>query len=221
LIPLRDLNPRRRFPLITIALILINVAVFAVEALTPNEQALSELIFTWGLIPARLGTLEPAAFVTIITSMFLHSGFMHIAGNMLYLWVFGDNIEAALGSARFLLFYLLCGVGAAMGQYIIEPTSQVPMVGASGAISGVMGAYLLLYPHVEVETLVLFGLWGRVVRLPAVVVLGMWIVLQLFSGLASLGAEASGGVAFFAHIGGFLAGLVLVLILRRKRWWEQ
>ena len=148
MIPLRDLNPRRRFPLITIALILINVAVFAVEALTPNEQALSELIFTWGLIPARLGTLEPAAFVTIITSMFLHSGFMHIAGNMLYLWVFGDNIEAALGSARFLLFYLLCGVGAAMGQYIIEPTSQVPMVGASGAISGVMGAYLLLYPHV-------------------------------------------------------------------------
>lgn len=221
MIPLRDVNPRHRFPLVTVLLILANVAVFAVEALTPSEQALNELILTWGLVPARLGSLEPSAFATIITSMFLHSGFMHIAGNMLYLWIFGDNIEGALGSARFLLFYLLCGVGAAMGQYYVSPTSQVPMVGASGAISGVMGAYLLLYPRAEVETLILLGWWARLVRLPAVVVLGLWIVLQLFSGLASLGAEASGGVAFFAHIGGFVAGLVLVLILRRRRWWEQ
>lgn len=221
MIPLRDINPRRRFPLVTIVLILINVAVFAVEALTPGEQALNELIFAWGLIPARLSSLEPVAFATIITSMFLHSGFMHIAGNMLYLWIFGDNIEAALGSFRFLIFYLLCGVGAATGQYLVSPASQVPMVGASGAISGVLGAYLLLYPRAEVETLIVFGFWGRLVRLPAVVVLGMWIVVQLFSGLASLGAEASGGVAFFAHIGGFVSGLVLVLVLRRRRWWEQ
>ena len=221
MIPLRDVNPRHRFPLVTILLILANVVVFAVEALTPSEQALSELILTWGLVPARLSSLEPTAFATIITSMFLHSGFLHIAGNMLYLWIFGDNIEAALGSTRFLLFYLLCGVGAAAGQYLVAPTSQVPMVGASGAISGVMGAYLLLYPRAEVETLIIFGLWARLVRMPAVVVLGMWIVLQLFSGLASLGAEASGGVAFFAHVGGFVSGLVLVLILRRRRWWEQ
>ena len=221
MIPLRDDNPRRRFPLVTMILILVNVAVFVVEALAPNEQALSELILTWGLIPARLSSLEPSAFATIITSMFLHSGFMHIAGNMLYLWIFGDNIEAALGSGRFLLFYLLCGVGAAMGQYFVAPSSQVPMVGASGAISGVMGAYLLLFPRAEVDTLILLGFWSRLVKLPAVMVLGMWIVLQLFSGLASLGAEASGGVAFFAHIGGFVAGLVLVLVLRRRRWWEQ
>ena len=221
MIPLRDLNPRRRFPVVTVALILINVVVFVVEALAPSEQALSEMILTWGLTPARLSSREPLAVVTVFTSMFLHSGFMHIAGNMLYLWIFGDNIEEALGSGRFLLFYLLCGVGAAMGQYFVAPTSQVPMVGASGAISGVMGAYLLLYPHAQVETLLLFGSLGRLVRLPAIVVLGLWIVLQLFSGLASLEAVSSGGVAFFAHIGGFLTGVIMVLILRRRRWWEQ
>ena len=220
MIPLRDINPRRGFPLVTVLLILVNVLVFLVEVLTPSEEALGSMIMTWGLTPYRLTSLEPTAFLTVITSMFLHSGFMHIAGNMLYLWIFGDNIESALGSARFVVFYLLCGVGATLGQVLVNPSSQIPMIGASGAISGVLGAYLFLFPRVEVETLVIFGYFARLVRLPALVVLGLWIVLQLFSGLASLGTEASGGVAFFAHVGGFAAGLVLVGILRKRRWWE-
>ena len=220
MIPLRDLNPRRRFPLMTIVFILLNVAVFAYELLQPSETALNSLMFTWGLVPYRLMQLQPAAILTIFTSMFIHSGFMHLIGNMLYLWIFGDNIESALGSFRFIVFYLLCGVGAAMGQVLIDPASEIPMIGASGAISGVLGAYLLLYPRARVETLVILGFFARLVRMPALVVLGFWIVLQLFSGLASLGTSASGGVAFFAHIGGFVTGLVLVLLLRRRRWWE-
>jgi membrane associated rhomboid family serine protease len=220
MIPLRDINPRRRFPLITLVLILLNVLVFVYELLLPSEYALNSLVFTWGLVPYRLVQLDPRAIVTIFTSMFMHSGFMHIIGNMLYLWIFGDNIESALGSFRFIVFYLLCGVGAAMGQVLINPVSEIPMIGASGAISGVLGAYLLLYPRAEVETLVILGYFVRLVRMPALVVLGFWIILQLFSGLASLGMDASGGVAFFAHVGGFVTGLVLVLLLRRRRWWE-
>jgi len=220
MIPLRDINPRRGFPLFTILLILANVLVFGFELLQPSEMALDSLAFTWGLIPYRLSQLELGAVVTIFTSMFVHGGFMHLIGNMLYLWIFGDNIEAAMGGMRFLVFYLLCGVGAAAGQVLVNPTSQVPMVGASGAISGVLGAYLVLYPRAEVETLVLLGYFVRLIRLPALVVLGLWIVLQLFSGVLSLGMEASGGVAWFAHVGGFAAGVVLVGLFRRRRWWE-
>jgi membrane associated rhomboid family serine protease len=220
MIPLRDINPRRRFPLVTVVLIVLNVLVFVYELLLPSENARDALVFAWGLVPYRLARLDPLAIVTIFTSMFLHSGFMHIGGNMLYLWIFGDNVESALGSFRFVLFYLLCGVGAALGQVLVDPASEVPMIGASGAISGVLGAYLLLYPRAEVETLVFLGYFIRLVRMPALVVLGFWIILQLFSGLASLGMDASGGVAFFAHVGGFATGLVLVLLLRRRRRWE-
>jgi membrane associated rhomboid family serine protease len=145
---------------------------------------------------------------------------MHLIGNMLYLWIFGDNIESAMGGFRFIIFYLLCGVGAVVGQVLVDPLSETPMVGASGAISGVMGAYLLLYPRAEVETLVILGYFARLVRLPALVVLGLWIVMQLFSGVLSLGVQATGGVAFFAHIGGFVAGIVLVGLFKRRRWWE-
>jgi len=220
MIPLRDINPRRRFPLMTVIFILLNVLVFVYELLLPSESALESMVFSWGLVPARLMQMDALAIATIFTSMFIHSGFMHIIGNMLYLWIFGDNIESALGSLRFTVFYLLCGVGAALGQVLIDPASEIPMVGASGAISGVMGAYLLLYPHAQVETLVFLGYFMRLVRMPAVVVLGMWIVMQLLSGLASLGTSASGGVAVFAHIGGFVTGLVLALFMRRRRWWE-
>ena len=220
MIPLRDINPTRRFPLVTVVLVVANVLVFLLELLLPSEGVLDSFVFTWGLIPAELMRLSPLAVVTVFTSMFIHSGFLHLGGNMLYLWIFGDNIEQALGHFRFILFYLLCGIGAALGQVLLDPSSAIPMVGASGAISGVLGAYLLLFPKAEVETLVFLGYFARLVRMPAVVVLGMWILLQLFSGLLSLGAEATGGVAFFAHIGGFVSGLVLVLLLRRKRWWE-
>ena len=220
MIPLRDINPRRRFPLVTIVLILLNVLVFVYELLFPSENALNAFVSGWGLVPYRLAQLSLGAIVTVFTSMFIHSGFMHLIGNMLYLWIFGDNIESAMGGFRFIIFYLLCGVGAVVGQVLVDPLSETPMVGASGAISGVMGAYLLLYPRAEVETLVILGYFARLVRLPALVVLGLWIVMQLFSGVLSLGVQATGGVAFFAHIGGFVAGIVLVGLFKRRRWWE-
>ncbi|MGQ9494035.1 MAG: rhomboid family intramembrane serine protease [Anaerolineae bacterium] len=220
MIPLRDINPRRRFPLVTVGIILLNILVFLYELMLPTTRALNSLVYAWGLIPYRLMQLDVAAILTVFTSMFLHSGFMHLAGNMLYLWIFGDNVESAMGTLRFIVFYLLCGIGAALGQVLVDPRSQIPMVGASGAISGILGAYLFLYPHAEVETLILFGYFARLVRLPALVVLGMWIVTQLLSGVLALGMQATGGVAWFAHIGGFFAGVLLVGLFRRKRWWE-
>lgn len=220
MIPLRDINPRRRFPLVTVGIILLNILVFLYELMLPTTRALDSLVYAWGLIPYRLMQLDVAAILTVFTSMFLHSGFMHLAGNMLYLWIFGDNVESAMGTLRFMVFYLLCGIGAALGQVLVDPRSQIPMVGASGAISGILGAYLFLYPHAEVETLILFGYFARLVRLPALVVLGMWIVTQLLSGVLALGMQATGGVAWFAHIGGFFAGVLLVGLFRRKRWWE-
>ena len=219
LIPLRDINPTRRVPVVTILIIISNVLVFLYEFLLP-EASLNAFMLSWGLVPLQLSALQPAALVRVFTSMFVHGGFMHLLGNMLYLWIFGDNIESAMGSFRFTLFYLLCGVGAAIGQVLVDARSLVPMVGASGAISGVLGAYLLLYPRAEVETLLLLGYFVRLVRLPALVVLGFWIVLQLLSGVLSLGAAATGGVAFFAHIGGFTVGVVLVGVFRRRRWWQ-
>jgi membrane associated rhomboid family serine protease len=220
MIPLRDINPRRRFPLVTIGLIALNVVVFAYEFFLPGEEALNLFTLNWGLIPAQLMQLQPRAILSVFTSMFLHGGLFHLASNMLYLWIFGDNIESALGSFRFIIFYLLCGIGAALGQVVVDTSSTVPMIGASGAISGVLGAYLLLYPRVEVETLVFIGYFIRLVKMPALVVLGLWILLQLLSGFLSLGVEATGGVAFFAHIGGFFTGLVLVGLFKRRRWWE-
>jgi len=220
MIPLRDINPRRRFPIATVGLILLNVLVFVYELLLPSQSALDSLVHSLGLVPYRLVALDVGAILTVFTSMFVHSGFMHLGGNMLYLWIFGDNIEAAMGSFRFVFFYLLCGLGAAVGQVLVAPLSTVPMVGASGAISGVLGAYMLLYPGAEVETLILLGYSMRLVRLPALVVLGFWIILQLFSGLFSLGMEASGGVAWFAHIGGFAVGVVLIGLFKRRWRWE-
>lgn len=219
MLPLRDINPRRRLPIMTIVLIALNVIVFAYEFML-SETGLESLIYNWGLIPYQLTALQPTAFVRVLTSMFLHGGVMHLLSNMLYLWIFGDNIESAMGSLAFLVFYLLCGVGAGLGQVMASPSSEVPMVGASGAISGVLGAYLVLYPRVQVETLLLLGYFVRLVRLPAIVVLGFWIVLQLFSGVLSLSEASTGGVAFFAHVGGFVAGVLLVFLFRRRRWWE-
>ncbi len=220
MIPIRDINPRRHFPVVTMVLVALNILVFVFEMLIPTEAGLDSLAFTWGLVPYELTTLKPIALVTLFTSMFIHGGLLHLGSNMLYLWIFGDNIENALGSLRFAFFYLLCGVGAALAQVLTGPSSTIPMVGASGAISGVLGAYLVLFPKAQVETLVFLGYFLRLVRLPAAAVLGMWILLQLLSGFASLGMEATGGVAFFAHIGGFFSGIVLVLLLRRRRWWE-
>lgn len=219
MIPIRDINPTRRFPVATVLIIVLNVIVFVFEFLLPYDT-LEAAVTTWGLVPSRLVSLEPLAFVTILTSMFLHSGPAHLLGNMLYLWIFGDNIEAAMGSFRFVIFYLLCGLGAALGQVVVSLRSTVPMVGASGAISGILGSYLVLYPRAEVETLVFLGYFLRFIRLPTVAVLGSWILLQLFSGVLSLGMQATGGVAWFAHVGGFVTGILLIAFFRRPRWWE-
>jgi membrane associated rhomboid family serine protease len=175
----------------------------------------------FGAVPCRITGYcppddFPAPVVTIFTSMFLHGGLFHIAGNMLYLWIFGDNVEDALGHFRFLAFYLLSGVGAALAQAFIHPESRIPMVGASGAISGVLGAYLFLFPHASVLTLITFGFFIRFVHVPAVIVLGFWIVVQILSSLINVGRGDEGGVAWFAHIGGFVAGIALLFLLRPR-----
>jgi membrane associated rhomboid family serine protease len=220
MIPLKDNIPSSRTPLITIGLIVINVLVYLNQLMLPPRAAV-RFVYLYGLIPVEISQgqlLVPhpvPLYGTILTSMFVHGGLFHLAGNMLYLWIFGDNVEDRLGRFRFLLFYLLSGVGAAAAQILSDPHSKIPMVGASGAISGVLGAYLLLYPHARVVTLVFFGWFVRVIEIRALFVLGFWIVVQLVSGLLTWGAQV-GGVAWFAHVGGFVAGLVMVIPLRRR-----
>ena len=209
MIPVRDINPTHRRPVLTILIIAINVLVFLYEVMLP-EQAQNARFMEWGVVPYRIvNELDLAAAMTLITSMFMHGGWMHILSNMLYLLIFGDNVEDALGHARYLIVYLACGVGAALAQVAVAPDSQVPAIGASGAIAGMLGAYMVFYPTARVESLVFFGFFARLVSLPAVLVLGSWFVLQFFSGVASLGITQTGGVAWFAHIGGFVLGLVV------------
>lgn len=214
MIPFRDNIPTRRAPVVTVALITLNLAVFFYQYLLVPHAAL-RLVYLYGVIPweithgvARIPHPVPL-YATPVTSMFVHGGFFHVAGNMLYLWIFGNNVEDAMGRGRFLLFYLLCGLAGAFAQVMMNPSSTVPMVGASGAISGVLGAYLLLYPHARVLTLVSFGWFIRLVEIPALVVLGFWIIVQLLNGLLTFTFEG-GGVAWFAHIGGFGAGMLLI-----------
>jgi len=212
MIPLRDDNPTRTFPVITVAIIAICVLIFVWQIMLPPDAA-QEAIFSLGVIPAVLfGEAELAeplvpAGATIFTSMFLHGGLLHLAGNMLYLWIFGDNIEDRMGRGRFIVFYLICGVVAALAQALPDPRSTIPMIGASGAISGVLGAYLLLYPHAKVLVALPFIVLYTF-RVPAVLVLGLWFVGQLMS--SATADPGAGGVAFGAHIGGFVAGLVLI-----------
>ena len=229
MLPLKDDVPSQSFPLITVLLIAANVAAFlyqaSLEAGTGGTgRAATAFVMEFGAVPCRLtglcvGDDSPAPVVTVFTSMFLHDGLFHIAGNMLYLWIFGDNVEDTLGHLRFLALYVLSGVGAAAAQTVMSPASQVPMVGASGAISGVLGAYLFLFPHASVLTLITFGFFIRFVQIPAIIVLGFWIVVQVLSGLLSYGAAAKGnggGVAWFAHIGGFVAGVMLLFLFRPR-----
>jgi len=218
-IPISDVIPSRTTPVVTIGLILANAIAFLLQQFLNDLEV--RLLFTmYGLVPAEF-TL-PA----VITSMFLHAGWLHFLGNMLYLWIFGDNVEDRVGHGRFLLFYVLCGAAAAVGQTLANPGSTVPMVGASGAIAGVMGAYFFLFPHSRVLTFVaVFIFYIDLIEIPAVFFLGFWFVLQLLSGVGSLGAS-SGGVAFWAHAGGFLAGVALIALMRRPEregieWIEQ
>jgi len=190
-----------------------------------QDAAAQAFITEFGLVPCRLAGHcrvpedVPPAVLTIFTSMFLHGGLLHLGGNMLYLWIFGNNVEDTLGHARFLLFYLASGIAAAAAQTLVNPESGIPMVGASGAVSGVLGAYFILFPYATVLTLVTFGFFWRFIHLPAMVVLGLWIVLQFLSGYLSLSVAsgAEGGVAFFAHIGGFFVGMALLFVLRPRR----
>lgn len=218
-IPLKDLNPRQRVPVINTLLIVSNIAIFIYQ-LTLPPQAERTFVFALGTVPGRIpewlaghGGSLGQTFFPLLTSMFLHAGWLHLLGNMLFLWIFGDNVEDFLGHFQYLLFYLLCGVGADLAHIVTNLHSTVPAIGASGAISGVMGAYMVLYPRSRVLTLVFIF----VVRVPAVIILGWWFVLQLLGGMESLGMRNSGGVAFWAHIGGFLIGILLVVGSKKRR----
>ncbi len=223
MIPLRDKNPTKRFPVVNICIIVINVVVFAYEVSQGND--LEGFIRRFSVIPADVfSSVQRHAFFEtsfrgIFTSMFLHAGWLHLGGNMLYLWVFGDNIEDKLGHLRYVIFYFICGIVSTALFVYVDPQSTVPTIGASGAISGVLGAYILLFPKAKILTVIPIFIFLQFVELPALVVLGLWFVLQFFSGLASLGYQTAeaGGIAWWAHIGGFVAGLLLILPMRKFR----
>ena len=223
MIPLKDDIPSEGYPYVTVGLIVVNSLVILFQiSLGKNLQSFHAAFGATPFEMTHFKDIPPLihfpVFLTIFTSMFLHGGFLHVGGNMLYLWIFGDNVEDAMGKMRFLIFYLLCGVLAALTHITIHPNSRTPMIGASGAISGVLGAYLLLYPRAKVLTLIMFFYFIRIIKLPALFVLSFWIILQLLSGSLSLTSEAArGGVAWFAHIGGFFAGFLLVFLFKKKR----
>lgn len=219
MLPLQDINPTRRFPFFTYGLIIINVLVFFWELSLP-EAELGRRFLELAVVPANLnrdGFFAPESILDMLRSMFLHGGWDHILGNMLYLYLFGDNVEDRFGGILYLVLYFASGVAATFAQYVIDPASTIPNIGASGAIAGVLGSYLVLYPGVKVRGIVGLGRVGAMQEWPAFVVLGMWFVLQLVSGFGSLGTESQygGGVAFFAHIGGFVAGVILTLAFMR------
>ncbi|MHC9236746.1 rhomboid family intramembrane serine protease [Pseudooceanicola sp. 502str34] len=211
--PLRDHNPSGRTPYVTYLLMVANTLVFvSYLALFTDEAALMAFFDQWAMIPARV--MSGDGYHTLVSSMFLHGGFLHLAGNMLFLWIFGDNLEDEMGHLRYLAFYIACGVAAALVQLVSAPYSTVPVVGASGAIAGVMGAYLLLYPKARVDILIIFIVFFKVFPVPAWIMLGLWFALQLVNGV---GADATmGGVAYWAHAGGFVVGLLLALPTFRR-----
>jgi membrane associated rhomboid family serine protease len=221
MIPLRDVIPSRTFPALVIAIIALNAFAFLFEQ-TLSDRELALFVRVYGVVPASF------TWSSVFTSMFLHGGWMHILGNMLFLWIFGDNVEDRLGHGRFVVFYLLCGMVAALAHVMSEPGSLIPTIGASGAVAGVMGAYFVLYPHSRILTLLPLFIFWQVIEVPAVLFLGLWFALQLFSGvgtmlMATQGAPA-GGIAFWAHVAGFVAGVVLVFAFRRPdrarvEWW--
>ena len=222
MIPLRDVIPSRTTPFITFAIITVNALAFLFE-LSLGERV-NEFTLYFGLVPAAF------SWVAVFTSMFLHGGFLHFGGNMLYLWIFGDNVEDRMGHGRFLVFYLLCGVAAALAQTITSPDSVIPMVGASGAIAGVMGAYFVLYPRSRIVTLIPIIFFFQVVEIPAIFFLGIWFLMQFVSGVGTVvtatAGEPAGGIAFWAHVAGFVAGISSVIVFRRPErqrveWWND
>jgi membrane associated rhomboid family serine protease len=232
--PLRDENPHFLTPFVTFALIAVNALCWTLLQGLGRDEPLVRSVCELGLIPGELlqrippGTAFPLgegrscviqpepAWSSLVTSMFMHGGWLHLLGNMWFLWIFGNNVEDSMGHARFAVFYLLCGVAAAALQILTQPESGIPMVGASGAIGGVMGAYIVLYPRVHIQMVVIFGIFIRTIVVPASFMLGYWFLLQLLGGAVSLG-RAGGGVAFWAHVGGFAAGAALVFLFRDPR----
>lgn len=215
-------RPRRLFPFVMISFVLINIAVYIYQvSLGSGDQ---RFVMAWGLIPYELSTgrdiaplISAPVYFTIITSMFLHGSILHIGGNMLFLWVFGDNVEDVLGHFWFLMFYLAVGILAGLSQVMIDPTSRVPGIGASGAIAGVLAAYLILFPHARVRTLLFLGPFFTITRISATILIGIWILFQFISGVVTLSDTEQSGVAYWAHIGGFFAGLIIIWIYRRSR----
>jgi len=220
MIPLRDVIPSRTPPVVTVGLIVANSLVFLYQVSLPEAQ-LQVLVKEFGLVPAEF------ALSSLVTSIFLHGGWLHVVGNMWYLWIFGDNVEDRMGHGRFLVFYLICGIAAGLGHLVVGLDSPVPTIGASGAIAGVMGAYFVLYPQSRILTLVPIIFFIQIIEIPALFFLAFWFILQLFSGVGSLALSSHvGGVAFWAHIAGFAAGLVLVWPFRRRErlgpdWWHR
>ena len=209
---MRDVIPSRTTPYITVTIIVLNALAWLFEISLPQDD-LNQFLYVYGVVPAQFSA------ATLVTSMFLHGSWMHVIGNMWYLWIFGDNVEDRLGHAWFIVFYLVCGIIAALGQIAVDPTSSLPTIGASGAIAGVMGAYFVLYPRSRVLTLVPLILWWEIFELPAIVLLGFWFLFQLFNAgeiAVTAGAHAGGGVAFMAHVAGFVFGGVVVLALRQR-----
>jgi len=211
--PIRDHNPSGKTAYVTIALIALNILVFLGYFVGKNDFQLQFFFLEWGLVPARI--MVGDGYETFLTSMFLHGGWMHLAGNMLFLWIYGDNLEEEMGHLPFLFFYLGAGLAAAGMQTFADLGSRIPMVGASGAIAGVMGGYLLLFPRAKVDVLFIFVIFFRIFAIPAWIVLGLWFAIQIFSGFSIPGD--AGGVAYWAHAGGFIAGLVLTLPLWLRR----
>ena len=222
MIPLRDDNPTSRRPTITYFLIGLCVLVFLIQ-LTSQSYKTGQLFYSYGLIPSVLMGHDQLpmdlyaipAYATIFSSMFMHGGFMHLIGNMLYMWIFADNIEDNLGPKKFIIFYLISGIGAAMAQVLMDTHSQIPMVGASGAIGGVLGAYLINHPNARVLVLIPFGFFSQLIKIRALYVLGFWFVLQFIN--SSMMQSEGGGVAYAAHIGGFVSGMILILFFNKKR----
>ena len=211
MIPLKDDNPTKNFPLLTLIFLLMNISVFIYGLNLPVHP--SVLYESYALIPYELIQHPVSSYPTLYTSMFLHAGIGHLGGNMLYLWIFGNNIEDILGKFRFILFYFVCGTIAALGHIATDINSQIPMVGASGAISGILGAYLILFPFARIKTFIFLGIFWTIARIPAIVLLLIWIGLQIWNSVAT----GTGGTAWFAHIGGFIAGVLLILPFKNIR----
>ena len=216
MIPLRDVIPSRTTPYITVTIIVLNALAWFLELSLPRD-VLPLFLQVYGVVPARL---QPS---TLLTSMFLHGSWMHVIGNMWYLWIFGDNVEDRVGHGRFIIFYLLCGIVAALGQVVIDPGSTLPTIGASGAIAGIMGAYFVLYPRSRVLTLIPLVIFWEVIELPATMLLGFWFLMQLFSAgaIAVTSSTGGGGVAFMAHVAGFLCGAAGIFLFRQPERPEQ